>query len=137
MQKLNPLYYYESCNVISFLSFNLEIDQYLSLATINDGFNWLLVRHFLFALKCMRQDKEDDFSSYYFGSHFFIRARYISLKLSLVGNPFYFSSKSHLQHYFDYHVCLSILHPSVRHKNFFSLKSPWNHPLTPGADPRG
>ena len=26
---------------------------------------------------------------------------------------------------------------SVRHKNFFLLKSPWNHPLTPGVDPRG
>ena len=26
---------------------------------------------------------------------------------------------------------------SVRHKKFFSLKSPWNHPLTPWVDPRG
>ena len=26
---------------------------------------------------------------------------------------------------------------SVRHKIFFSLKSPWNHPLTPGVNPRG
>ena len=25
----------------------------------------------------------------------------------------------------------------VRHKIFFSLKSPWNHPLTPGVDHRG
>ena len=25
----------------------------------------------------------------------------------------------------------------VRHKNFFSLKSLWNHPLTAGVDPRG
>ena len=25
----------------------------------------------------------------------------------------------------------------VRHKIFFSLKSPWNHPLTPGVEPRG
>ena len=47
-------------------------------------------------------------------------------------------------------LCLSLrlsvrlsVHPSVRpaggvrcHKIFFSLKSPWNHPLTPGVDPR-
>ena len=26
---------------------------------------------------------------------------------------------------------------SVCHKIFFSLKSPWNHPLTPGVDPQG
>ena len=32
-------------------------------------------------------------------------------------------------------VCQSGVRPSVRHKNFFSLKSPWNHPLTPGVDP--
>ena len=25
----------------------------------------------------------------------------------------------------------------VRQKFFFLLKSPWNHPLTPGVDPRG
>ena len=31
-------------------------------------------------------------------------------------------------------VCVCV---SVRHKNFFSLKSPWNHPLTTGVDPRG
>ena len=31
----------------------------------------------------------------------------------------------------------SFVCPSVRHKKFFSLKSPWNHPLTPGVDPRG
>jgi len=44
----------------------------------------------------------------------------------------------HLHHYFDRHVCLSIcpsVCPSVRHKKFFSLKSPWNHPLTPGMTP--
>ena len=37
-------------------------------------------------------------------------------------------------------VCVSILlllRTYVRHKNFFSLKSPWNHPLTPGVDPWG
>ena len=36
-------------------------------------------------------------------------------------------------------VCLSIRPSSgVRaSQNFFSLKSPWNHPLTPGVDPRG
>ena len=27
--------------------------------------------------------------------------------------------------------------PSVRHKIFFLLESPWNHPLTTGVDPRG
>ena len=50
----------------------------------------------------------------------------------------------HLNHYFNRHVCLSIcpsvrlsVCPSVRHKIFFSLKSPWNHPLTPGVDPWG
>ena len=52
-------------------------------------------------------------------------ARYISLKLSLVGNPFYFSSKSHLQHYFDYHVCLSICSFIVR------------APKVPGVNPWG
>ena len=25
----------------------------------------------------------------------------------------------------------------IRHKIFCSLKSPWNHPLTPGVDPQG
>ena len=46
--------------------------------------------------------------------------------------------KSYLHHYFNGHVCLSIRCPSdvrpsgVRHKNFFSRKMPWNHPLTPG-----
>ena len=40
-----------------------------------------------------------------------------------------------IDHYFDQHVCLSIRPSGVSHKNFFSLKSPWNHPLTPGFDP--
>ena len=45
----------------------------------------------------------------------------------------------HLHNYFDYHVCASIRSFGVRclSQNFFSLKSPWNHPLTPGIDPRG
>ena len=47
----------------------------------------------------------------------------------------------HLNHYFNRHVCPSMfrpfVRPFVRHKNFFSLKSPWNHPLTPGVGPRG
>ena len=37
-----------------------------------------------------------------------------------------------LNHYFYRHVCPSFrlfVHSSVSHKNFFSLKSPWNHPL--------
>ena len=48
----------------------------------------------------------------------------------------------YLHHYFDYHICLSI-RPSfvcscVRPSQiFFSLKSPWNHPLTPVVDPWG
>ena len=33
------------------------------------------------------------------------------------------------------HMC--VLRTYVCHKIFFSLKSPWNHPLTPGVDPRG
>ena len=44
-----------------------------------------------------------------------------------------------LHNYFDYHVCLSIRFPvSVRcpvSQIFFSLKSPWDHPLTFGVDP--
>ena len=36
-----------------------------------------------------------------------------------------------LHHYFNYHVCLS----GVCHKKFFSLKLPWNHPLTFGSPP--
>ena len=43
-----------------------------------------------------------------------------------------------LNHYFNRGVCLSIrsfVRPFVRHKIFFLLKSPWNHPLTPGVDP--
>ena len=43
---------------------------------------------------------------------------------------------TNLNNYFHRHVCPSSVRPSVRHKNFFSLKSPWNHPLTPGVDPR-
>ena len=35
------------------------------------------------------------------------------------------------------YVCPSVLRPSFRHKIFFSPKSPWDHPLTPGVDPRG
>ena len=52
--------------------------------------------------------------------------------------------RCNLNHYFDRHVCPSIrpsfrhsVIPSVRHKIFFSLKSPWNHPLTPGVHPWG
>ena len=41
-----------------------------------------------------------------------------------------------LNNYFNGHVCPSI-RTYVRHKIFFLLKSPWNHPLTPGVDPRG
>ena len=48
----------------------------------------------------------------------------------------YFQSKHNLNHYFHRHVCPSI-HTSVRHKIFFLLKSPRNHPLTPEVDPRG
>ena len=45
---------------------------------------------------------------------------------------------TYLHNYFDYHVCLSFRPVSgFRHKIFFSLKSPWNHPLTPGVDHRG
>ena len=29
------------------------------------------------------------------------------------------------------------VHPPLVTKIFFSLKSPWNHPLTPGVDPWG
>ena len=44
----------------------------------------------------------------------------------------------HLHNYFDYHVCVSIRPVSgFRHKIFFSLQSPWNHPMSPGVDPRG
>ena len=32
---------------------------------------------------------------------------------------------------------LALVRPSVCHKIFFSLKSPWNHLLTPMVDPRG
>ena len=49
-----------------------------------------------------------------------------------------FDSKSlHLHNYFDYHICLSFRSSGFRHKNFLSLKSPWNHPLTPEVNPRG
>ena len=43
-----------------------------------------------------------------------------------------------LHNYFDYHVCLSIRLVSIRCSSqiFFSLKSPWKHPLTPGVVPR-
>ena len=43
----------------------------------------------------------------------------------------------YLNNYFYRGVCLSMRRrrPYVRHKNFFSLKSPWNHPLTPEVDP--
>ena len=43
-----------------------------------------------------------------------------------------------LHNYFNYHVCPSI-RPGVPMSvtKFFSLKSPWNHPLTPGVDPQG
>ena len=43
---------------------------------------------------------------------------------------------SNLNHYFNRHVCPSIrLSRSSRSsQNFFSLKSPWNHSLTPGID---
>ena len=34
-------------------------------------------------------------------------------------------------------VCPSVRPSGVRHKKFFSLKSPWNHSLTSGVDPRG
>ena len=47
----------------------------------------------------------------------------------------------YLNHYFHLHVCASIrtsfVRPSVRCKVFFSPKSLWNHPLTPGVDPQG
>ena len=44
----------------------------------------------------------------------------------------------YLNHYFHLHVCASICPLSfVRHKIFFSLKSPWNQPLTLGVDPWG
>ena len=50
-------------------------------------------------------------------------------------------SRFNLNHYFHRHVCPSIralVRSSVRpSQNFFLLKSPWNHPLTPGVDPRG
>ena len=44
-----------------------------------------------------------------------------------------------LNHYFDRHVCPS-MRPYVSmyvcmSQNFFSLKSPWGHPLTPEVDP--
>jgi len=47
-----------------------------------------------------------------------------------------------LHHYFDQHVCLSMrlcvcLWVRLSQNFFFLLKSPWNHPLTPGVDPRG
>ena len=49
--------------------------------------------------------------------------------------------RTYLNNYFSGHVCPSIVRPwvrgSVRHKIFFSLKSPWNHPLTPGVNPGG
>ena len=41
-----------------------------------------------------------------------------------------------LNNYFDRHVCPSV-RACVCHKIFFLLKSPWNHPLTSGVDPRG
>ena len=55
---------------------------------------------------------------------------------------------NHLQHYFDYHVFLSIrpfvLRPFILRlfvlrvsQNIFLLKTPWNHSLTPGVDPWG
>ena len=47
------------------------------------------------------------------------------------------NSLLNLNHYFHLHVCASmlLLLSFVRHKKFFSLKSPWNHPLTLGVDP--
>ena len=45
-------------------------------------------------------------------------------------------SQTNLHHYFDQHVCVSFRPPpSSVTKIFFSLKSSWNHPLTPGVDP--
>ena len=44
---------------------------------------------------------------------------------------------NNLHHYFDQHVCLSIRPASGRHKIFFSLQLPLNHPLTTGVVPRG
>ena len=44
-----------------------------------------------------------------------------------------------VNHYFDRYVCPSIcssVRPSVHHKIFFLLKSPWDHPLTTGVDPQ-
>ena len=44
----------------------------------------------------------------------------------------------HLNHYFNSHVCPSVRPLSVlTSQNFFSLKLPWNHHLTTGADPWG
>ena len=46
---------------------------------------------------------------------------------------------SNLHHYFDRGVCLSFrtcVRTCVRHKIFFSPKSPWNHLLTAGVEPR-
>ena len=54
-------------------------------------------------------------------------------KYNLVGT-WQKTTRLHLHHYFDHHVCLSICPAS---KNFSSLKSPWNHPLTPRVDLRG
>ena len=42
-----------------------------------------------------------------------------------------------LNNYFNGHVCPSIRPFVSSSQNFFSLKSPWNHPLTPGVEPRG
>ena len=36
-----------------------------------------------------------------------------------------------VKYYLRFHVYLFICSVFVRHKNFFSLKSPWNHNLTP------
>ena len=43
----------------------------------------------------------------------------------------------HLNYYFNRHVCPSICSYVRSSQIFFLLKSPQNHPLTPGVDPRG
>ena len=35
------------------------------------------------------------------------------------------------------YITISTITSGVRHKNFFSLKSPWDHPRPPGLTPGG
>ena len=61
----------------------------------------------------------------------------VSIKMERVVMIAYVFLSQNLHHYFNRHVCLSMcpsVFPFFRH-NFFLLKLPWNHLLTPGVAP--